>query len=988
MADKTALVTLKANVGGFIADMKRAGGAMSVTGKDARKLADDLDYIGNRSMGAGLALGAGLAVIANVYRKYDAALAEFRAITGATNEQVEKMGETAQRMGQMYGISAHEAADGATALAKAGISVKDVLTGGLEGALALSATGSLEVAEAAEVAAIAMHQFGMEGRDIPLVADMLSKGANDAVGDVRDLAWGLRQAGIVAQNFGLDLDETVGTLSAFANQGLIGSDAGTSFKSMLMAISGPSGVARKKMEELGISFYDSNEQFIGIAETADLLAGRFANMSDEQRDFALATLFGQDAVRSANALIREGGDGIREWTKNVNDAGYASELAQGKLDSLNGDLSKLKVAAENAILNGGSGLNELLRGLAQGATDFMTALQGLDPALVSNTLKVGAAAAALLMLVGGVSKGAAALLTMRDHVRDLNGWLGKVEKSGGRTARVLTGIGRGIGVAGMAVAAASIIGPMIAPKAVQATTRTDFNSVLGQRGQSEAMTREQIDQLFAKQWEQSGRGDVVGDPTLSIKSMAEGLERIYDPSVSENFSDLGYSIMFQGDHSTASMMRNTFSEADQSIAGMVQAGDIDAAVKSFRTFNDMAKEQGYTFEQLSALFPGYRSALEQAAVANGETAVSTERLNGLMAGTEIITAQNMSQQERAVAQQDIMTGAIEETGVALDGTIVNMEKFLELLFATGMATMSARDAEASYHEAIREVDDTVKTLIEDYGGLGAALNENRTDFDLSSEAGQLANNTFQGLAQGGMALVEARANQGMGQDKLQATLEGTYNSLIRAAEGMGIEGKAAEDLTRAVMGIPDNVSIDTWMSTEAKRIADSTAESVKALDGMSATITILTDRITQYRSRGTPDGNRAATQLESKIMGSGRAADGGPVVGPGRRREDNLPYLLSNGEFVLSADDVDALGGFHGVESMRRRLHSSPQAYTGAGTSRMPSPAFDYDRMAAATGGGGKPAFSPQMTVMTQDPTAAAKVAMGDMQHMYEVNNL
>ena len=607
MTDKTAVVTLKANVQGFISDMKRAKGEFSVTGKAARDLADDLDHIGNRSAVAGAALGAGLMVIANVYRKYDAALSDFRAITGATEEQVALMGETAQRVGQMYGISAHEAADGATALAKAGVSVKDVLTGGMEGAIALSATGSLELADAAEIAAIAMNQFNMQGKDIPRVADMMSKGANDAVGDVRDLAWALRQSGLVAGQFNLDLDDTVGTLSLFAQQGLIGSDAGTSFKSMLLAIAGPSGVSKKKMEELGISFYNANGEFIGLAESADMLQERLGHLSEQERNFALSTIFGQDAIRSANILINEGGDAIREWSDNVNDAGYASELAQGKLDNLNGDLMKLKVAAENAVLNGGSGLNEMLRSAAQGATGFMTALQNIDPVLGSNILKMAGATAGILLLVGGLAKGVSAALTMREHLRGLNEWMVKVGKSSGKTGQIIGALGKTAGVLTAVTAGLSIIGPMLMKMPEQVATREDFNGVLGKYGKDDAMTRADVDALFKKQWDSTGR---YGPGMTDINGLGDAFNRIYNPTKMDRLDDFGYTLGNSNERSSVNMMKNTFGQADESIAGMVQSGNMDAAAKSFRVFNEAAREQGIELEQVAALFPQYRTALE------------------------------------------------------------------------------------------------------------------------------------------------------------------------------------------------------------------------------------------------------------------------------------------------------------------------------------------------------------------------------------------
>src|SRR5690606_1976958 len=149
--------------------------------------------------------------------------------------------------------------------------------------------------------------------------------------------------------------------------------------------------------------------------------------------------------------------------------------------------------------------------------------------------------------------------------------------------------------------------------------------------------------------------------------------------------------------------------------------------------------------------------------------------------------------EEMAAPQEVLAGAIEDTGVGLEGVVEDMEKFLELLFATGLATMSARDAQAAYHESINEVGDAVKEINEDLGGMGEALNEGKTAFDLTTEAGRTANGAFQEIAKSGFDVVTSMSEAGASQDELQGKLSGTYDDLIAAAGQFGITGDAAED---------------------------------------------------------------------------------------------------------------------------------------------------------------------------------------------------
>src|SRR5690606_33734709 len=105
--------------------------------------------------------------------------------------------------------------------------------------------------EAAEIAASAMTQFGLAGEDVEHVADLLAAGAGKAQGGVADLGQALNQAGLVSSQFGLSIEEAVGTLTAFASAGMVGSDAGTSFRTMLLRLANPSNEAAAEMERLG-----------------------------------------------------------------------------------------------------------------------------------------------------------------------------------------------------------------------------------------------------------------------------------------------------------------------------------------------------------------------------------------------------------------------------------------------------------------------------------------------------------------------------------------------------------------------------------------------------------------------------------------------------------------------------------------------------------------------------------------------------------------
>lgn len=342
----------------------------------ASKSGRALSALGLSYRGVGLAAGATVASMVKSAADFEQGLANVNATGAATAAQMELLKRQALQMGRTTTYSATEATAGMEALLKAGLSARDVIGGGLTGALDLAAAGEMEVAAAAETASSAMAQFSLSGKDVPHIADLLAAGAGKANGDVADLGMALNQAGLVAAGAGASIEETTGALAAFAKAGLLGSDAGTSMKTMLQRLQAPTGEAARLMKALNISAYDSKGNFVGLATVAGQLEKAFKGKSDAERNAALATIFGSDAVRAANVLYKEGGDGIKTWTKQVDDAGYAADVAAKKTDTLKGDLDKLKNAW--TTIGAGTGAQSPLRGPIQDVTDLLNGIHKVN----------------------------------------------------------------------------------------------------------------------------------------------------------------------------------------------------------------------------------------------------------------------------------------------------------------------------------------------------------------------------------------------------------------------------------------------------------------------------------------------------------------------------------------------------------------------------------------------------------------------------------
>ena len=400
--NKNIVIRLMADTASYEAAMTRAGST-------AKTVASGMEHTGRKSAliasgmtAAGLAVAAFGVAAVKMAADFDQQMSTVQANTGATSAQMDQLRAAAIEAGASTVYSASDSADAINDLGKAGMSVTDILTGGLSGALNLAASDGMAVGDAAEYMANALSMFHLKGSQASQVADTLAAGAGKAVGNVSDFGEALNNCGAQANSFGMNVQETTGVLALFAQNGTIGAEAGTQLNSMLMKLAAPSAEASNTMKELGISAYDAQHHFVGMANFAGQLQKAEKGLTDEQRNQANATIFGSYAIKAANYLYEAGESGVNKWTKAVSESGYAAEQAAAKNNNLKGDLENLSGSMESLMISVGEGAQGPLRKMVQGLDTLVDTFSGL-PSGAQQTLVVMASLAGVF---GAVHKAA------------------------------------------------------------------------------------------------------------------------------------------------------------------------------------------------------------------------------------------------------------------------------------------------------------------------------------------------------------------------------------------------------------------------------------------------------------------------------------------------------------------------------------------------------------------------------------------------------
>ena len=614
MALRTVGVRLQAEVSGYVGGLRTARSATRdfVGDLDKAAKAGRLDAVADQATAMGIGLAGAFALAVGAAAKFDKQMSEVGAVSNATGQDLERLRQAALQAGADTAYSATEAAKAEAELAKAGLSTSQILGGALTGSLSLAAAGSLDLAESADIAAKTMNVFKLQGKDVGHIADVLSAAANKSATDVHELGEAIKMGGLASAAAGISLEETVGTLSAFADRALVGSDAGTSLKTMLMMLQAPTDKAASLMEELGINAYDANGNFVGTVDLAGQLQRQLGGLTQEQRNAALAQIFGADAMRAANVLYEVGEAKLQDYVKAVDDQGAAAEVAAKKMDNLAGDVEKLKGSLETMAIEAGSGANSGLRILVQAAGALVDEVGELPPILGSTvTVMAGVAGGALLLGAGWVRA--------RRATADMLTELREVGPTGQRAARGLETASKWAGRLTVAFLAFEVAGAAVG------AMQKDLNP------QIDAMSK------GLAEWGDSGKlaGESARVLGTDMQDLAVGLKFLADTDNSRrNFVRWGQELLegvvpgLDGTNTSLTRTKERVAAMDAAFAQLVAGGAADEAAAAFNRLAEAAAKDGVSIDELRALFPEYAAAVEVAGKKSGDAAGGVAAVGG------------------------------------------------------------------------------------------------------------------------------------------------------------------------------------------------------------------------------------------------------------------------------------------------------------------------------------------------------------------------
>lgn len=789
------------------------------------------------AMGQKVALGVGALSAAvgvaavKAFADFDQSMSAVQANTGASAATMGQLRDAALEAGARTVYSATESADAINELAKAGVSTTDILQGGLDGALDLAASGQMGVADAAELTASALNEFGLQGNQASHVADLLAAGANTAQGGVSDMGEALKMVGTTASQLGMSIEDTTGAITMMASQGIVGSDAGTQLRSALIGLTSASGPAKAEMQQLGISMYDSQGNFVGLANFAGQLKEKLSALTPEQRANAMGVLFSNAAMSVGNTLYEQGAEGVNKFTKQVNQQGFAAKQAAALTDNLKGDVEQFGGAVETSLIKIGSGANGPIRNVLQSVTSLVTAFGNL-PAPVQQTV-------VMLGLAAGAGVG--------------------LHKVFGQTAQSTSALSRSFGL---------VVDPV---QRVQAAMG-NFGTAVEQIKRSTLTYEEQMRRvgtatsgsaLRMGALKSAGAGivDLLGGPwgiALGVagaaltafsnhaaqakaaqdelaQAMAEGgdaSEKLVDMITSGNNIDWGWvQYVNTGFHTLDDMLQacgisaGTFARAVQGSKTAINQVNkaLEANKQSGSQYYGVITEGQTKLSQLTKVYKNSTEATKRNKEGKDELAASDRKAADAAGQHAQAQGQSAEQTQKAADASSILSNQLGASSKGLTEESSALGEAVDALKQYYGFKLSAFDADTKWGKAVSTADEAIKKN-------GATLDEN-------TAKGQANRDALKGLVDAAQQSAEAHARNGEGIDKVTQVMEQGRQKVIDYAKAMGMsDGDAtafADSVGLSSGRVKDLVAQIDRANAKPLKIQDQASETLKQV-GLAA----------------------------------------------------------------------------------------------------------------------------------------------------------
>lgn len=398
-------------------------------GRDVRNVGRGFGSIASTMMPAATAVSAFGALGTKTFMDFEDTITGAGVKAGATGEQLERMKETALKLGHDFPITASEAAEAMDRLAAGGFDAEQTMAA-MPGIIEASVASGEDMATTSDVITSALNIWNLKTGDVAEntqhVADVVQMAANVSKLGMADFGLAMQYAGAPAAALGVNIEELSTAMAIMSNNGIEASTIGTSLRSTMSRLASPPKEAAAAIDQLGLHLQNADGSFVGVTEAISQMREAMDGMTDTQQVGIAKAIAGEDAFSGLLALIKTSPEAYKEVEDSIKNSTGSSHEAYVKMqNTLKGSINAMKSAVESLAISFGSTLAPSVKTAADAIKSIADFLGGLSPAarsvvanialsvvgftafsfVMSKVLKAGGSMIMMYSRIGNVLKG-------------------------------------------------------------------------------------------------------------------------------------------------------------------------------------------------------------------------------------------------------------------------------------------------------------------------------------------------------------------------------------------------------------------------------------------------------------------------------------------------------------------------------------------------------------------------------------------------------
>lgn len=357
---------------------------------------------------------AGFGVADKAAMDFDHQMADIQKEIAAKGENVSsvmsKMSSSSLKWSMDFGQSTDSINEGLLTLVKDGYNGSEAMSI-MQTSLYTARGANEDLATVVDKLGSSLEAYGMKTdnaaqttQNAAHMADTFAYIANHTKASITSLGEAFSVVGATANSLKQPMAQTASAIGILESNGIDATTAATSLQAGLVNLTKPTTKMKKALDEMKFSAFDSKGNMKDLATILDEMQTKMSGWTNQQKEAAIATIFGKESLASWNVLMHKGGDYLKDLSTKAN--GATGEVKKLSDSMKNTDANKFKEFQESAhamAVSIGQEVLPVFTPIIEKITALIKSFSGLSPATKKLIVDFGLAAAATgpIILVAG-----------------------------------------------------------------------------------------------------------------------------------------------------------------------------------------------------------------------------------------------------------------------------------------------------------------------------------------------------------------------------------------------------------------------------------------------------------------------------------------------------------------------------------------------------------------------------------------------------------